>query len=196
MRVLVVYCHPKPDSYVAAMCDAVLEGLDQAGHETELVDLYADDFDPRFSAEEHETYEDPTSNGKGLEHYKEKLRSADGIVFVFPTWWYDMPAMLKGWLDRVWVPGTAFDLGDGGKAIQPRLQNIRFMGGVTSCGASWWWSKLVGEPHRRILMRGMRALCGKDCRQVWLGCYQMDTSTQKKRTNFLSTIRRRMARVA
>ena len=115
MRVLVVYCHPKADSYVAAMCDAVLEGLDQAGHETELVDLYADDFDPRFSAEEHENYENPAANGKGLEHYKEQLRSVDGIVFVFPTWWYDMPAILKGWLDRVWVPGTAFDLVDGGK---------------------------------------------------------------------------------
>ena len=195
MRVLVVYCHPKPDSFVAAMRDAVVDGLNQAGHEPQVVDLYAEDFDPRFSAEEHAAYENPNENARGLEHYKEQLRSVDGIVFVFPTWWYDMPAMLKGWLDRVWVPGTAFDLAEGGKVIQPRLQNIRFMGGVTSCGAPWWWSKLVGEPHRRILMRGMRALCAKDCKQVWLGCYQMDSSTPKKRAGFLSTIRRRMARV-
>ena len=52
MRVLVVYCHPKPDSYVAAMRDAAIEGLKQAGHEPQIVDLYAEGFDPRFSAEE------------------------------------------------------------------------------------------------------------------------------------------------
>lgn len=195
MRVLVVYCHPKPESFTAAMRDAVVEGLKQAGHEPQVVDLYAENFDPRLSAEEHASYEDPNSNGRGLEHYIDEIRTTEGIVFVFPTWWYDMPAMLKGWLDRVWVPGVAFDLRDG-KTIEPKLQNIRFMGAVTSCGAPWWWSKLVGEPHRRILMRGMRSLCAKTCRQVWLGCYQMDHSTPKKRATFLAAVRRRMARVA
>lgn len=195
MRVLVVYCHPKPDSFVAAMRDAVVDGLSQVGHETEILDLYADDFDPRFSLEEHLAYEDPEANGKGVEAYVDKLRRTDGIVFVFPTWWYDMPAMLKGWLDRVWLPGVAFDLVPG-KSIEPRLRNVRFIAGVTSCGAPWWWSKLVGEPHRRILMRGMRALCARDCKHLWLGCYRMDGSTDRKRHGFLAAIRRRMARVA
>jgi len=196
MRVLVVYCHPKPDSFAAAMRDAVVDGLNQAGHEPQIVDLYAEDFDPRFGAHEHAAYENPNENGQGLERYTDQLRWADGLVFVFPTWWYDMPAMLKGWLDRVWVPGVAFDLGEGGKRIRPRLQNVRLMAGVTSCGAPWWWSKLVGEPHRRILLRGMRALCAADCKQMWLGCYQMDGSTQRKREAYLATIRRRFARLA
>ena len=194
MRVLVVYCHPKPESFTAAMRDAVVDGLKQAGHEPQVLDLYAENFDPRLNAAEHAAYEDTQSNGKGLEHYIEMLHSAEGIVFVFPTWWYDMPAMLKGWLDRVWVPGVAFDLGPG-KMIEPRLRHIRFMGAVTSGGAPWWWSKVVGEPHRRILIRGMRALCARDCRQVWLGCYQMDHSTPKKRKGFLAVVRRRMAKV-
>ncbi len=108
MRVLVVYCHPKPDSFAAAMRDAVVDGLNQAGHEPQIVDLYAEDFDPRFGAHEHAAYENPNENGQGLERYTDQLRWADGLVFVFPTWWYDMPAMLKGWLDRVWLPGVAF----------------------------------------------------------------------------------------
>ena len=74
MRVLVVYCHPKPDSYVAAMRDAAIEGLKQAGHEPQIVDLYAEGFDPRFSAEEHAAYENPAENGNGLEHCTQQLR--------------------------------------------------------------------------------------------------------------------------
>lgn len=195
MRMLVIYCHPRPESFTASVRDAVIEGLTQAGHEIELVDLYADNFDPRLSASEHENYEDPGVNKSGIERYVEQLHAAEGIVFVFPTWWYDMPAMLKGWLDRVWVPGVAFDLAEG-RTIRPRLQHIRFMGAVTTCGAPWWWSKLVGEPHRRILMRGIRALCGTRCKQLWLGCYKMDDSTPKRRSTFLASIRRRMAQVA
>jgi NAD(P)H dehydrogenase (quinone) len=70
---------------------------------------------------------------------------------------------------------------------------IRFMGAVTTCGAPWWWSKLVGEPHRRVLMRGLRALCSKRCRQLWVACYKMDDSTPEKRAAFLVSVRRRMA---
>lgn len=195
MRVLVVYCHPVETSFVAAMRDAVLKGLEQAGHETRLIDLYAENFDPRFSAHEHAIYADAEVNQAGLETHIEHLKWAEGIVFVFPTWWYDMPAMLKGWLDRVWVPGVAFGLPPNGGMIRPKLHNIRLIAAVTSCGASWWWSKLVGEPHRRILMRGMRALCGRNCKQLWLGCYQMDSATSMKRGRYLETVRRRMARV-
>lgn len=195
MRVLVVYCHPVEKSFVAAMRDAAVKGLEQAGHETRIVDLYADGFDPRFTAEEHAAYANEQEVPEGLGAYAEDLKWAEGILFVFPTWWYDMPAMLKGWLDRVWLPGVAFHLPKGGGRIQPGLTHIRLLAAVTSCGAPWWWSKLVGEPHRRVLMRGMRALCAPDCRQLWLGCYQMDGSTQNKRERYLAAVRRRMARV-
>lgn len=195
MRVLVVYCHPSPESFVAAMRDAAVAGLEQAGHETRVLDLYAEDFDPRFSAKEHAAYPDPAINRAGLEAQIAHLEWAEGLVLVFPTWWYDMPAMLKGWLDRIWLPGVAFDLPPNGGMIRPKLHNIRLMAGVTSCGASWWWSKLVGEPHRRILMRGMRALCAPGCKQLWLGCYRMDSATRNKRDRYLAAVRRRMARV-
>ena len=137
--------------------------------------------------------DDPDKLPDDIAPHIEHLKWAEGIVFIFPTWWYDMPAMLKGWFDRVWLPGVAFDLSDGGKLIRPRLSNIRLMAAATSCGAPWWWSKLVGEPHRRILMRGMRALCAKDCKQLWLGCYQMDGSSRAKRERFLAALRRKLA---
>lgn len=59
MRMLVIYCHPRPESFTASVRDAVIEGLTQAGHDIDLVDLYADNFDPRLSASEHENYEIP-----------------------------------------------------------------------------------------------------------------------------------------
>lgn len=195
MRALVVYCHPVAGSFVAAMRDAAVQGLEQAGHEVRILDLYAENFDPRFTAQDHANYSDAAQLPADVMAHIEHLKWAEGLIFIFPTWWYDMPAMLKGWLDRVWLPGVAFDFVDDGKMIQPALHDIRLVAAATSCGAPWWWSKLVGEPHRRILMRGMRALCAKNCKQLWLGCYQMDGSTPAKRARYLAAVRRRMAQV-
>ena len=66
------------------------------------------------------------------------LRRADGILFCFPHWWFSMPAMLKGYFDRVWGPGIAFEHDLAGGRIKPLLTNVKVFGVVTSYGAPWW----------------------------------------------------------
>ncbi|MEM1398973.1 MAG: NAD(P)H-dependent oxidoreductase, partial [Pseudomonadota bacterium] len=104
MRVLMVYCHPVPESFAAALRDVTLGALKKAGHEVELLDLYALGFDPVISAEEHRAYLNTTMENHPLQDHAKLLAWCEALVFVYPTWWYGLPAMLKGWLDRVWTP--------------------------------------------------------------------------------------------
>lgn len=194
MKVLIVYAHPVAESFGAAMRDAAIRGLTKAGHELRMIDLYAENFEPRLSRQERIDYQDEDRNTKLIADHVALIKWADAMVFVFPTWWYSLPAILKGWFDRVWVPGVAFRMPDGGKMLKPAMTNIRALAGITSCGSSWWWMKLVGEPHRKIILRGLRSLCGRRCKTVWMTLHEMDTSTAAARTRYLSKIEARMSR--
>ena len=195
MRVLVIYAHPVETSYVAAMRDAVLSGLARSNHETRVLDLYAKNFDPRLSAEEHRVYLDPTQNQISVAEHIADIRWAEGLVFVFPTWWYGLPAILKGWLDRTLAPGVAFTLDEKGGPIRPGLTHIRLLAGVTSCGSPWWFAKYVGEPHRRILMRGIAALCGRGLTKIWLAKFNMDKAENSALARYLQKVEQRFARL-
>ena len=111
MRCLLVTCHPLPDSYGAALTRTALQGLAAGGHEVRHLDLYAMGFDPVLSLAERRSYLSNTQhNIDGLQAHVDALRWAEALVCIYPTWMYGPPAMLKGWLDRVMLPGVAFEL--------------------------------------------------------------------------------------
>jgi putative NADPH-quinone reductase len=172
MRVLVVYCHPRADSFCASLRDAVTAGLGEAGHAVDLLDLYAEGFVPALSAEERGRYHDERGNTAGIEDHVARLREAEALVLVYPTWWYGMPAMLKGWFDRVWVPGVSFRLGAG--AIEPLLTNIRRIAVVTTYGSPRWLLWVIGHPDRKLVGRGLRRLCARGCTLEWHAQHRMD----------------------
>ncbi len=125
------------------------------------------------------------------------LRWCEGLVLVYPTWWYGQPAMLKGWLDRVWVPHATFTMPEPGKPIGPVLTNIRLIAAVSTLGSPWWWWTLaMGEPGRRILLRGLKVLCGPGCRTKWLALHRMDSATERQRKRFLEKVETYFATLA
>lgn len=193
MNVLVVYCHPCEDSYVHAVCTAVMTGLEKAGHALKRIDLYAEEFRPEMSADERRGYHTAGSNEIPVASHLERLRWAEAIVFVYPTWWYGLPAMLKGWLDRVLIPHVAFTMPTETQGIRGNLNNIRRLAVVTTCGATWWLSKLMGEPGRRTLLRGVRSICHPLCRTRYMALYRMDTVSAEKRQAYLAKVEARMA---
>lgn len=193
MRVLIVHSHPDPDSYNASLRRTVVETLEASGHEVRVIDLYAEDFQPVLSRDGWRAYEDETRNADGVEAHVAALRWAEGLIFVYPTWWYGLPAMLKGWLDRVWAPGVAFTLPKDGP-IGPALTHIRKLGVVTTCGASWWLTQVVGAPGRNLILRGCRFLMAPRCRRIYLAHYNMDASTPQSREKFRGKVARAMAR--
>ena len=189
MRILLVLAHPQRESFAHAVQERARAGLQRAGHEVRLLDLYGIGFDPVMSEADRRDYHTPGLNEVRVADQLAHLRWAEGLVFVYPTWWYSLPAMLKGWIDRVWVPFATFELPQGLAPVQGRMQNIRLIGGFSTYGSPWWWIRLVsGDPGRRIVMKGLRPLCHRRCRSFWLGHYRMDSSTPASRARFLRKV--------
>lgn len=196
LRALVVYCHPKGDSFTAAIRDVILARLDAAGAETRVLDLYARGYPPVLTAEEWDGYEDYPANTAPVAEDVAALRWCTALIFVYPTWWYGLPAILKGWLDRTLVPGVAFHMPDEThKDIRPALRHIERLGVFTTCGASWWLTRLVGAPGRRTLMRGLGFLCARPLRRSFAAHYAMDSSTPESRARHLARVRSRIDRL-
>ncbi|KQW72411.1 NAD(P)H-dependent oxidoreductase [Ensifer sp. Root127] len=124
MNVLIVYAHPEPKSFNGAMKDLAIETLTAAGHDVVVSDLYAmgfnpvagpDDFvgeasNPEFfslATEQTKACEDGTI-APDIAAEMEKLKRADLVIFQFPVWWFGLPAILKGWADRVFARGFAY----------------------------------------------------------------------------------------
>ena len=193
MKCLVVYCHPVPESFCAVVRDTVVAALVARGAEVRLVDLYAECFDPVLSADERRSYNDHAPDDPKLVQHVENLKWADAVLFVYPTWWYGLPAMLKGWLDRVWATDVAFKLPPDGGRIVSLVPHITRIGVVTTCGATWWLSFLMGQPGRKTILRGMRALCAPTARTLYVAHYDMDRSTPETRAAFLEKVKRKLA---
>lgn len=194
MRVLLVYCHPVPESFCAALRDVALEAIVAKGYEARLIDLYAERFDPVMPIDERRAYNERAPQDPALAAHIAHLAWAEAILFVYPTWWYGLPAMLKGWLDRVWAKDIAFALREGSGNVTPLMTHIRKLGVLTTCGAPRWWSFVIGQPGRKTLLRGIRALCAWRCGTVFMAHYMMDNSTPESRAAFLRNVRRRLAR--
>src|SRR5215217_623893 len=109
MRVHLVQCHPLVDSLNAHLADRINQLLREAGHEVDRLDLYAQGFSPAMSVEERRSFYAKPVTPPDIEPLQQRLAGAEHLVLVFPTWWFSLPAMLKGWIDRVWAVGFAYD---------------------------------------------------------------------------------------
>ncbi len=116
MHVLIVIDHPDPNSLTHALAKRFSEGAVNAGHTVEFADLHAENFDPRWSMADIEA--DGNAPADILQEQR-RIEKSDAVCMVFPLFWFGMPAMLKGWLERVWSWGWAYDqLDDHNKSLQ------------------------------------------------------------------------------
>ncbi|MEV4128142.1 NAD(P)H-dependent oxidoreductase [Nocardia sp. NPDC049707] len=125
MRTLIVHAHPEPRSLNGVLKDIAVTTLRAAGHEVQVSDLYAMRWKPMVDADDFGTASDPlrvaADSGRAYDTgtlsadiaaEQEKLRWADTVIFQFPLWWYSMPAILKGWVDRVFTYHFAYGVGE------------------------------------------------------------------------------------
>jgi putative NADPH-quinone reductase len=196
MKVLLVSAHPVEDSYNAALARAARGARVRGGHAVDHLDLYAEGFDPVLGREERLGYHAIPANRAPVEGYVARLMAAEALVFVFPVWCYGVPAMLKGFFDRVLLPGVSFTLGDDGVA-RPALTHIKRVAGITSYGRPWWVATfLMGDPPKRQIMNYFRLLTAGRARRTWLAHYDMNRSTDETRRAFLVKVERAMERLA
>lgn len=197
MRALIVYCHPSPKSFTSAVLDTVTDRLHASGAETRVIDLYQSGFDPVLSPAEWGGYLNTPDNADPVSDDVAALRWADTLIFVYPTWWYGLPAILKGWLDRVLLPDVAFHMPKAaGETIKPALTHITGLAVFTTCGASWWLTRFIGAPGRRTLTRGVGLLCHPRRRTAFAALYLMDTVSEDARRKHLATVARKVDRFA
>lgn len=193
MRVLVLYAHPDPGSYAAALHRTAVEALRRAGHEVDDCDLYDEGFDPVLSREERLAYHDVPRNREPVAEYVRRLENADGLVLMFPVWNFGFPAILKGFIDRVFLPGVSFRIENG--LVQPNLRHVKRLVAVTTYGAPRWRAVLMGDPPRKVVTRMLRVLAapGAGCR--YLALYDMNRQDTEGREAFLARVGQAMGRL-
>lgn len=196
MNVFVLFCHPTHESFAGALLERTLRGLEASGHDVRLSDLYADGFNPELSSLERANmmvdHRERPDVRADLTGYINNLQWCDAVVLVYPTWWGGQPAMLKGWFDRVLVPGVAYEVRPGANSISPLLHNVRTIIAITSHGSTKWVNCLQGEPGKRTITRSLKAVCNRRCRRSWLAIYDLDRCSAAQRAQFLDRVERKM----
>jgi NAD(P)H dehydrogenase (quinone) len=189
MRFLIVYAHPSPSSFVGALRRRVVEAVSRRGHEVDELDLYAEKFDPVMSRRTYDCYLDTAANREEVAPYVDRLLAADALVLIYPVWHDGLPAILKGFVDRVFLPGVVFEIDENG-LFQPRLQNIRLLAAIATYGASRRRTTSVGDLPRRFLMRNLGTLIASGATVEYIADYGLDGATVAQRERFMARVTR------
>jgi putative NADPH-quinone reductase len=180
MNILIILGHPGPKSFNHALAFGAYDALHKDGHHVILHDLCAEDFDPLLPAQE---IPESGSMPPLIQKHCEELKSADGIIIIHPNWWGQPPAILKGWIDRVFRPGIAyrFEEGDGGEGIPIGLLKARAAIVLNTSNTPEAREKeAFGDPLEAIWKRCIFDLCG--VRNVYRRMFNvLVTSTREQR---------------
>lgn len=186
MHTLIVYCHPYDHSFCHAMLDALCERYEREGISYEVIDLHADGFDPVLSRDELAVYNDGRALDPLVPRYQELIAGANRLIFVFPIWWNDMPALLKGWLDKVMLSGFSWEpTGAGLKGTLSYIESAEVY--TASSNPTAFIREQTGDAIQRMFIEGTLWQLGIE-RGTWENFGGMDTSTQEDRAAFLAQI--------
>lgn len=196
-RCLLVSCHPLEDSLCGHLAGRVARAFDGHPVEIEQLDLYRTDFAAPMSAAERRSYFSDRFEDAEIAEQVAQLRRAEILVLVFPTWWFGLPALLKGWFDRVWAPRVAFDHPQGPEGrIAPRLDGLGHCLVVTTLGSPWWFDRIVmRRPLRRILKTALIRTCAPGARFEMLSLYGANAVDAPRLDRFLGRIDDAVARI-
>lgn len=108
MKALVTLVHPDRNSFCGQLADNIAAALGEGGHHVEIADLYGEKFQPTLTVEDFAQFENRPMPEDVLKE-QARVEWADGLIFVMPIWWYQFPAMFKGWIDRVFSEHWAYE---------------------------------------------------------------------------------------
>lgn len=180
-RALVLFAHPCPESFSAALHQTVVQGLESKGWDVDDCDLNAEGFSPVLTEAERRGYHEEPENIGPVQEYVDRVRAAQALVMVFPVWNFGYPAILKGFLDRVFLPGVSFRLEDG--KVKPNLTHIRKLVAVTTYGGTRMRAFMAGDPPRKSVRRAVWHVCRPE-KMRYLALYDMNRADLAKRDAF------------
>lgn len=188
-RALVLFAHPCPESFSASLHTTVVETLTARGWDVDDCDLNAEGFNPVLSEAERRGYHEVGPNLAPVADYVERLRAAQALVLIFPVWNFGYPAILKGFFDRVFLPGVSFRLEDG--KVRPNLTHIRKLAAVTTYGGTRMRALLAGDPPRHVVKRAVWHVTRPDTLR-YLALYDMNRATDTQRSAFQARVAQEM----
>jgi putative NADPH-quinone reductase len=184
MKTLVILGHPDKDSFNAALAQAYGDGAKQAGHENEFIRLGDLKFDPTL----WHGYKTVQALEPDLEQAWEKIVWADHLVFVYPTWWGSMPALLKGFIDRVFLPGRAYQAKPGSPLPVQLLKGKTARLIVTMHAPGWYYRWVTGAPGHHTMKQATLQYCGVTPVRI-TEIPQLKGSTPEARQRYVEKIR-------
>jgi putative NADPH-quinone reductase len=170
----------------------VVDTLTARGWDVDDCDLNAEGFNPVMSAAERRGYHDTTTNADPVRSYVDRVKAAEVLVLVFPVWNFGFPAILKGFFDRVFLPGISFRLDAG--HVKPNLTHIRKLAAVTTYGGTRMRALMAGDPPRHVVRRAIWHVCRPE-KLRYLALYDMNRATDDRRRSYLAAVQREMERL-
>ncbi|MEK3738850.1 NAD(P)H-dependent oxidoreductase [Paenibacillus sp. FSL E2-0274] len=206
MNVLIIFDHPygasasenipHQRSYSAALLASVMRGLTTKGHTIDLIDLHTDGFDPVMSREELTAWRQKKTTDRLVANYQQRLIAADHIVFIFPIWWEAMPALTKGFLDKVFAKGIVYEETKPGRPFKCLLPNIKGVSLLTVMNTpDFFYRWIFGNPITKILFRGTFRKMGIRKNLRWYNYSGMSDRSLEERVKHLDKTEQRFARL-
>jgi len=160
MRALIVVSHPEPGSLTHGVARRVGQGIASAGHGFEVADLAAERFDPRFTVADlavHRTQASPPPDVLGEQA---RIDRHQALVLVYPVYWWSMPGLMKGWIDRVFSNGWAFDFSSQGGLVK-KLRHLQVhLLGVAGADAPTYARHGYADAMKTQIDHGIFDYCG------------------------------------
>jgi len=186
---LVVLAHPLENSLCKHLADKTIAHLVKQGYQVTVKDLYAENFNPVLSKSERDSYYKEQFDDLQLKSDITQLKQAESLVLIFPTWWFCFPAILKGWFDRVWAPGHAYEHASDYGPINQCLSNLKEMKVITTLGSPWWVDTFIlRKPVKKVLKLALLGACATNCKFKMLSLYKSEKLTEIKVDKFIGKI--------
>ncbi|SHO62862.1 NAD(P)H-dependent oxidoreductase [Algoriphagus zhangzhouensis] len=197
MRVTIIFNHPYEGSYCNAILETVSKGLRKANHEIDLIHLDNDQFNPVMTSSDLKAFRDKSPVDPKVLEYKEKLEKADHLIFIFPIWWELMPAMTKGFIDKVIFPGVAYDYTNKENTrMKPLFNKIKGVTVITTMNTPKLLYRLFfGNAIKKALILGTFWKIGYKNRK-WISFNNVKKVSQEKRIKWLEGLETRFSSFA
>ncbi|TKG93791.1 flavodoxin family protein [Puteibacter caeruleilacunae] len=194
MRTLIVFNHPYEGSYCNAILQSTMTGLRKAKHEVDLIYLDKEDFNPVMTRDDLKAFVMREPVDPKVIAYKKRLEQADQIIFIFPIWWELMPALTKGFIDKVIFPGVAYDYKENGLGMKPLLNKLQKVTMITTMNTPGLAYRLLfGNAIKKALLLGTFWKMGYKKRE-WISLNMVKMASDKDRQKWLHKIECKFAK--
>lgn len=194
MKTTIVYNHPYEESYNHAILEATIQAAREANQEVTVIDLDAEGFNPVMTRQDLLGFVKHEQVDAQAKAYGEEIANSEHLILIFPIWWELMPAMMKGFIDKVIFPGSFYDYGKNGMTMVKKHENLKIISIITTMNTPKWLYRLYfGNAIERALVRGTFKKVGY--RNVkWMSFNQVKSVSPQKRKQWLGQLKTRLSK--